>query len=681
MKLKNYLTVRGFPKIFIVFIIMILFVFINAIFNFYLLKRDHKNLEKITRKINPLIDQLDDLKTIIVESKMYITNWVYLPNNIDDKRSLKYLHNVRYPAIKSNFDLFFKNNTDEQTNIISKSDNFDLVLVNFEKLLEHQREIIRLLKNFEDYENPAKKFLAEEIIEEDIIPLTKQTLLKLKSITLSNKKHLDQIKGDLEKDSQRIVYTLIITSFGLLFFVSICIYFISVNIANPVLKMKGIIESLAEGKLIDEQLEVERNVIGQMAQSLNKLSLSFKKTSEFANEIEKGNLKTSYIKLGDDDILGNALLNMRDSLLAYSNNLEQQVKERTDEVIEKSHKIEDQKSFYESILSNIPVEIIVFNERHQIKFINSNAVESEELRNELIGKDDFEYCRLINLDEEFVNKRNELFNQVKNTLVPAEYIDKEIKDNGKTLYFLRKIFPVTNNKKVLNYMIGFGIDITTNVEQSLKIEESLKEKETLLGEVHHRVKNNLAIVLGLIEMQLVKSKNDSLRQELSEVQHRITAMSLIHEKLYKTANFADIDLSDYLKDLVKFLSGFYSKGKSIKIDFDLDQVSVTPKKAIPIALIVNELITNSFKYAFNNRNEGLIMVSLKKEAENNVLCIADDGPGLPQDFPLDVNKFESLGFKLLFIFTKQLKASYVVKNQNGLNVIITFKDEQESFNS
>jgi two-component sensor histidine kinase/PAS domain-containing protein len=445
--------------------------------------------------------------------------------------------------------------------------------------------------------------------------------------------------------------------------------------------MKGIIESLAEGKLIDEQLEVERNVIGQMAQSLNKLSLSFKKTSEFANEIEKGNLKTSYIKLGDDDILGNALLNMRDSLLAYSNNLEQQVKERTDEVIEKSHKIEDQKSFYESILSNIPVEIIVFNERHQIKFINSNAVESEELRNELIGKDDFEYCRLINLDEEFVYKRNELFNQVKNTLVPAEYIDKEVKDNGKTLYFLRKIFPVTNNKKVLNYMIGFGIDITTNVEQSLKIEESLKEKETLLGEVHHRVKNNLAIVLGLIEMQLVKSKNDSLRQELSEVQHRITAMSLIHEKLYKTANFADIDLSDYLRDLVKFLSGFYSKGKSIKIDFDLDQVSVTPKKAIPIALIVNELITNSFKYAFNNRNEGLIRVSLKKEAENNVLCIADDGPGLPQDFPLDVNKLESLGFKLLFIFTKQLKASYVIKTQNGLNVIITFKDEQESFNS
>jgi two-component sensor histidine kinase/HAMP domain-containing protein len=660
---------------------MVLFVFINAIFNYYLLKRDNKNLEKITRKINPLIDQLDDLKTIIVESKMYTTNWVYLPNNIDDKRSLNYLHKIRYPKIKRNFDDYFKTNADVQSNIISKSDNLALVLVNFEKLIEHQREIIKLLKNFEDYENPAKKFLAEEIIEEEIIPLTKQTLLKLKTITQSNTKHLEEIKSDLELDSQRIIYTLIFTSFGLVFFVLICLYFITVNISNPVLKMKIIIERLAEGKLIDEQLDAEQNVIGQMAQSINKLSLSFKKTSEFANEIEKGNLRTSYIKLGDDDVLGNALLNMRDSLLAYSNNLEQQVKHRTEEVIEKSHKIEEQKIFYESILSNIPVEISVFNDRHHFMFINSNAVKNEEIRNELIGKDDLEYCRLLNLDAEFANKRNDLFNQVKQTLVPAEYIDKVTKDNGETIYVLRKIFPVTNNNNVLNYMIGFGIDITTNVEQSLKIEESLKEKETLLGEVHHRVKNNLAIVLGLIEMQLVKSKNDSLRQELSEVQHRISAMSLIHEKLYKTSNFAKIDLSDYLKDLVKFLSGFYSKGKTVKIEFDFDQVSVTPKKAIPIALIVNELITNSFKYAFNKRNEGLIKLKLKNDNENIILSVADDGPGLSHDFPLDVNKLESLGFKLLFIFTKQLKASYELENQKGLSISISFKNEQESFNS
>ena len=228
-------------------------------------------------------------------------------------------------------------------------------------------------------------------------------------------------------------------------------------------------------------------------------------------------------------------------------------------------------------------------------------------------------------------------------------------------------------------MIGFGIDISENVEQSLKIEESLKEKEALLGEIHHRVKNNLALVLGLIEMQIAQSNNDSLRQELSEVQHRISAMSLIHEKLYRTSNFAKIDLRDYLQDLVKFLNGFYSKGKNIKLHFEMESILASTKKAIPIALIVNELITNSYKYAFKEKNIGNIYIKLKKQNGISSLIIADDGPGLAEG--MDLTKLNSLGFKLLNIFTKQLKGNYVVNNENGLSITINFKDEQEGFNS
>ena len=156
-------------------------------------------------------------------------------------------------------------------------------------------------------------------------------------------------------------------------------------------------------------------------------------------------------------------------------------------------------------------------------------------------------------------------------------------------------------------------------------------------------------------------------------------MSLIHEKLYKTSNFAKIDLSDYLKDLIQSLRTFYNKGKSIHLHYDLNSVLISTKKAIPVALLVNELITNCFKYAFNGRHEGNIHVSLKRENELTSLTIADDGPGLPENF--DFAKSKSLGFNLLVIFTKQLKGTYEVSNLKGLQITINFKDEQEGFNS
>jgi PAS domain S-box-containing protein len=342
-------------------------------------------------------------------------------------------------------------------------------------------------------------------------------------------------------------------------------------------------------------------------------------------------------------------------------------------------KVEEQKLFYESILNNIPVDIAVFNNKHQYLYVNPISIKNPEVRDFIIGKDDFDYCEKFDKNIDLATQRRELFNKVKTSQKPNEFIDKFKKKDETFAYRLRKFFPVLNGKNELDYMIGFGIDITENVQQSLKIEESLKEKEALLGEIHHRVKNNLALVLGLIEMQIAKSNNDSLRQELSEVQHRISAMSLIHEKLYKTSNFAKIDLSDYLQDLIKFLSGFYGKNKIVKLHFEMEHILASTKKAIPVALIVNELITNCYKYAFKDKASGNIFVFLKKQENQAVLKIRDDGPGLPEG--IDLTKLNSLGFKLLNIFTKQLKGNYIVNNDNGLSITLNFKDEQEGFNS
>jgi two-component sensor histidine kinase len=183
----------------------------------------------------------------------------------------------------------------------------------------------------------------------------------------------------------------------------------------------------------------------------------------------------------------------------------------------------------------------------------------------------------------------------------------------------------------------------------------------------------LALVTGLVELQGAKITDPIMKSHLIEIQNRIAAMSLIHEKLYKSSNFSKIDLKDYLHDLIVSLSSFFNKGGNIDVNFDLEQIFVSNKKAIPIALIVNELITNAFKYAFKEVLKGTINVKLKCIENQVELSISDSGDGIDKDF--NISKSSSLGFKLITIFTKQLKGTCEYMNNPGLTVTIKFKNE------
>jgi two-component sensor histidine kinase/PAS domain-containing protein len=331
------------------------------------------------------------------------------------------------------------------------------------------------------------------------------------------------------------------------------------------------------------------------------------------------------------------------------------------------------REFYESILNNIPVDIAVFNKEHQYLFLNPIAVQNDEVRKFLIGKDDFDYCNKFNKNISIAQNRREFFLDVLNQNKNVEFVDEVVSAEGKILYRLRRFSPIYRENNEFLFMIGFGIDITEKMEQELRLKESVEEKQSLLGEIHHRVKNNLALVSGLVELQGSKITDVSMKTHLTEIQHRIAAMSLIHEKLYKSSNFSKIDLKDYLHDLILSLSSFFNKGGKIDVKFDLDQVFVTNKKAIPIALIVNELITNAFKYAFGEKLTGSINVKLKSNGDDIELSISDSGNGIDKDF--NISKSNSLGFKLINIFTKQLKGSFEYFSNPGLTICIKFKNE------
>jgi two-component sensor histidine kinase len=151
-------------------------------------------------------------------------------------------------------------------------------------------------------------------------------------------------------------------------------------------------------------------------------------------------------------------------------------------------------------------------------------------------------------------------------------------------------------------------------------------------------------------------------------------MSLIHEKLYKSENFAQIDLREYILDFVKYLSEFFDAEQNVKIKFELEEVFANTKSTVPIALIINELVTNSFKHAFSGVENPSITIQLKEKDAMIEFSIFDNGKGLAND--IDLLKLDSLGMKLISIFSKQLKAQFEFKNQNGLRYNATFMNNK-----
>ncbi len=206
------------------------------------------------------------------------------------------------------------------------------------------------------------------------------------------------------------------------------------------------------------------------------------------------------------------------------------------------------------------------------------------------------------------------------------------------------------------------------------IEQSLIEKETLLKEVHHRVKNNLQLVSGILELQAVKFDDKNVREMMEEGQSRVRSMALIHQQLYQNEDIGNIDFKQYLAKLVNDIAiTFNDKSKRIEIHINVNQSKLDINTAVPLGLIVNELITNSFKHAFHNRENGNIYIDLEEvESEWFKLVVRDDGNGLAENF--DPIKSNSLGLRLVKGLTRQLGGEFSHSNGTGAQFIIQFKN-------
>jgi two-component system, sensor histidine kinase PdtaS len=207
--------------------------------------------------------------------------------------------------------------------------------------------------------------------------------------------------------------------------------------------------------------------------------------------------------------------------------------------------------------------------------------------------------------------------------------------------------------------------------QNIVLNDLLKEKEWLIKEVHHRVKNNLQIVMGLLQRQSAYIDNSVALAAIQNSEHRMHSIALIHQKLYQSEDFQLVSMPDYITEMIGYLQESFDLTARITFEKEVEQIDFEIATAVPLGLILNEAITNSIKYAFAGQEKGCIQIALYQTGEDSyTLRISDNGRGLPPDF--DILKANSMGFNLIRGLSKQLSGKFKIENVQGVAMVIDF---------
>lgn len=339
-------------------------------------------------------------------------------------------------------------------------------------------------------------------------------------------------------------------------------------------------------------------------------------------------------------------------------------------LIESRERLYDVNAYLEAIINASPFAIVDLYPDGRVKSLWNPAAEN------IFGwrREDVLEKHLPFLNE----KNNEKCQYImKKALSSESTSDVELecaRKDSEIIYTMMAAAPLLNaDGKIQGIMATFA-DISDMIAAENQIKASLEEKEVLLREIHHRVKNNLQIISSLMNLQSEYTQEPEILKMFQESKNRIRSMALIHEKLYQSKDLAHIDFVEYLKSLVDMLLSFYrEKSNYIDVSLKCGEVNLEIDTAISMGLIVNELLSNCFKHAFPGDRSGEITITLSQDAENYLLEVADNGIGIPED--VDIKKTDSLGLLIVQTLTLQLKGTLEHHNEGGTKFKLSFPEK------
>lgn len=420
-----------------------------------------------------------------------------------------------------------------------------------------------------------------------------------------------------------------------------------------------------------------------------------------AKEIGDGNFECTIETSGKDELdqlahsfntMAKALKTSEEMIQKAYGELEDRVIERTAEISNKNRllveeirerilaetALRESEDKYRALVENLHIAVVVHAANTSIIMSNHRAQELLQLTKEqMAGKTAIDPAwHFCHEDGSIIPVAEYPVNIVLDTQKPLNNYTLGINspNSDETIWATVNAFPEFDvHNQLLQVVVTFW-DMTFHKEAETKLQDSLHEKEVLLREVHHRVKNNMQMIQSLINLQARKVDNPEYRQVLADSKSRIKSMSLIHETLYRSENIANLDLKKYFQQLSRHLIKLYRKTTiRINIKYDIEPIILNMDSSIACGLIVNELITNALKYAFEGQKENNLMISLhnidsEKQAE---LTVTDDGIGLPDGF--DRLASQSLGLKIVqMLAVDQLRGTIETETSPGTKFIIRF---------
>ncbi len=330
------------------------------------------------------------------------------------------------------------------------------------------------------------------------------------------------------------------------------------------------------------------------------------------------------------------------------------------------------REYVNNIIQSMGDMLVVTDQNFEIELINQSI--SETLRyseEELMGES---FWSLVSGDQQDILKKR-IADSSQKVSFETRYRTKE----GEEIPVILSFSHLSENGSRSKGIVLVASNITAQKEAEEKINRSLKEKEVLLAEIHHRVKNNLAVISGLLEMQVWNLPDDDKSiNPLKESQLRIHSIALVHELLYQSESFSEIQLNEYIGKLLQAIQKTHKKREmSVDIATDLGPIYLTIQKAIPASLLLNELVVNSYKHAFEEQSSGQIDVQLAREEGQVKLVVQDNGVGLPEDF--DPFEQETLGMTLIKTLVRQIEGDFYTEPRRdgvqGARFVVLFEED------
>lgn len=329
----------------------------------------------------------------------------------------------------------------------------------------------------------------------------------------------------------------------------------------------------------------------------------------------------------------------------------------------------DERNLLRTIIDTVPDRI--YAKDQDTRFILNNLAHLHALgvrtQAEALGRTDFDF-RPQQLAERYAKQDRGVL-ELGQPLVHVE--EQTLLPTGEPGWLLCSKVPLRDSEGNVIGVVGITRDITEQKRAQAALEASLREKEVLLKEIHHRVKNNMQVISSMLRLQSNYIDDPKILELFNETQNRVRSMALIHEQLYRSQDLAHIDFAAYVRTLAGQLARSYESSAHVTLQVEVEGITLGVDAGIPCGLIINELVSNAYKHAFSGRRSGTIWVKMQQQDDHVQLSVRDDGVGFPKE--VDFRNTESLGLQLVTTLTDQLEGTIrLVSEGEGTEFIITF---------